>query len=137
MTDEQKLRQALTWTGGGAIAIGLVQLMLATSGAVTTRLWIIIGASFVGQLFAVVAAAVILRALLGPKDVAGTAARIKKFLPKGAIALAAALVIGIVVGTVQMNLVEGVVAGGIGTILGLQGLAAIWIAERILTGKQI
>ncbi|SNU01959.1 hypothetical protein SAMN06298212_12119 [Ruaniaceae bacterium KH17] len=137
MIDEQKLRQALAWTGGGAIAIGLVQLMLASSGSVTTRLWIMIGTSFVGQLLALVAAVIVLRSLLGDKDCEGAAARIKRCMVIGGYVLLAALAVGIAVGTIQMDLIEGLVAGGIGTVLGLQGLAAIWIAERILTGKQV
>lgn len=137
MTDEQRLRQALTWTGGGAIAIGLVQLMLTVSGPLTPRLWIIVGASFVGQVVTLVAAVIVLRALLKAKDAEGTATRIRRLIQPGAFALLAALAVSLLVGTLQMNFVEGVVAGGIGTVLGLQGLAAIWIADRILSGKQI
>ena len=137
MTDEQRLRQALTWTGGGAIAIGLVQLMLATSGPMSARLWIIVGASFVGQMVTLTAASIVLRALLKAKDAEETGGRIRRIIQPGVFALLAALVVSLIVGTLQMNLIEGVVAGGIVTVLGLQGIAAIWIADRILAGKQI
>lgn len=134
MTDDQRLRHALAWSGGAAIAISVVQLGLASSGPMTGHLWIVIGASFAGQIAALIAAALILTGMLRSQDIEVIGSKLTRLIPLGLTGLAVTLLLALIVGSIQLGFVNGLVAAAIGAVLGLQGVAGIWIGARSLAG---